>query len=97
MLNFQKLSEAALSRFPILLFDWLPGGKIMGGEYLALNPTRPDQSLGSFSINMKTGRWCDFATGDRGGDPVSLYAFLHGLSQKRAALELAERLGVSLD
>ena len=44
--------------------------------YVALNPTRNDRRPGSFKINIRTGRWCDFATGDRGGDPVSLVAYL---------------------
>lgn len=96
--NFIRMvADEALPHFPSLLFDWLPGGRLSGQEYQAINPRRVDHALGSFSINVRTGRWCDFATGDRGGDPVSLYAFLHGLSQKQAALELAERFGVSRD
>ena len=93
-MDFSRVSEEALARFPGLLMDWLPGGKIVGTEYLALNPRRPDRCIGSFSVNVKTGRWCDFATGDKGGDPVSLYAYLLGLSQGDAARELAEQLGV---
>ena len=46
---------------------------------MARNPTRPDRRPGSFKINLTTGRWADFATGDRGGDPVSLAAYLFGL------------------
>jgi hypothetical protein len=65
-----------------------------GAEYVALNPTRADKRLGSFRINLGTGRWADFATGDAGGDPVSLYAYLHDLRQIDAARRLAVRLGV---
>jgi hypothetical protein len=36
----------------------------------------PDQNPGSFSINVRTGRWADFATGDKGGDVISLAAYL---------------------
>ena len=46
-------------------------------------------------MNLRTGRWADFATGDRGGDPVSLAAYLHGLGQYKAARKLAEMLGVA--
>ena len=46
------------------------------------NPTRADRRPGSFSVNTRTGRWADFATGDRGGDVVSLAAYLHGLGSR---------------
>ena len=59
-----------------------------------LNPNRADRRPGSFSINVRTGRWCDFATGDRGGDPVSLAAYLFNLSQVDAARRLAGMLGL---
>jgi hypothetical protein len=42
---------------------------------------------------MTTGRWTDFATGDTGGDPVSLAAYLFDLSQLDAARRLAAMLG----
>ena len=38
----------------------------------AFNPRRADRHLGSFQINVRTGKWADFATGDRGGDLISL-------------------------
>jgi hypothetical protein len=44
---------------------------------------------------VKTGRWADFATGDRGGDPVSLAAFLAGIGQAEAARRLAAMLELS--
>ena len=49
---------------------------------------------GSFSVNLETGRWADFSTGDRGGDPVSLAAYVFGTSQVEAARTLAAVLGV---
>lgn len=36
-----------------------------------------------------------FATGDGGGDLVSLAAFVSGLPQREAAIRLAESMGVS--
>jgi len=72
----------------------LPGGRQQGNEWVARNPHRADKHLGSFSTNLRTGRWSDFATGDKGGDVVSLYAFLHDTSQVEAARALAEKLGV---
>jgi len=43
---------------------------------------------------MRTGRWSDFATGDKGGDVISLAAYLSGTGQVEAACALAEMLGV---
>ena len=93
--DFTLIAQAALGAVSSLLPEWLPGGRSEGGEYKALNPTRADSKLGSFSVNLNTGRWGDFATGDTGGDLISLYAYLHGLDQGAAARELADRLGVS--
>lgn len=87
--TFAEVNERLLRNFPGLVQEWLPGGKFNGKEYQSKNPTRSDSSMGSFSVNTQTGLWADFATNDRGGDPVSLYAYLHGLSQGDALKELA--------
>jgi hypothetical protein len=63
----------------------LPNGKVEANEFVALNPTRLDKRLGSFRINVISGKWSDFATGDRGGDVISLYAYLKGISNYEAA------------
>jgi len=93
-IDFSRINAAALPRLPRLVEAWLPGGRHRGGEYLALNPHRADRHLGSFSVNTRTGRWGDFATGDKGGDVVSLVAFIHRTSQADAAKILAVMLGV---
>jgi hypothetical protein len=94
VVNFDRINRAALAALPTLLARWLPSGRREGPEYIALNPTRADRHLGSFRINTHTGRWGDFATGDRGGDVISLVAFLAGIGQQEAAVRLAEMLGV---
>jgi hypothetical protein len=66
----------------------------MRQEYVALNPRRDDRHPGSFKTNLRTGRWADFATGDRGGDVVSILAFLRGYSQGDAARALSTMLGI---
>ena len=55
---------------------------------------RPDRRCGSFKINLRTGRWADFATGDRGGDVISLAAYLFALPQAEAARRLSRMLGI---
>lgn len=95
MIDFAGINHAALAVLPSLLDRWVPGGKRVGREYVACNPRRADRRLGSFSINMSTGRWSDFATGDAGGDPISLAAYLFDLTQAEAARRVADMLGIS--
>jgi hypothetical protein len=75
-IDFAEINRAALAAFPVVLARLLPGGKRLGAEIVALNPRRADRRPGSFKVNRYTGRWADFATGDKGGDPISLVAFL---------------------
>lgn len=98
-LPFSEISAAALGRIEQLLSEWLPEGKRSesGTEWVALNPTRADGKPGSFSINLNSGKWADFATNDAGLDLVSLYAYLfHQGNQGHAAVELADRFGIAL-
>lgn len=94
-IDFAAVNAACLAAFPALLANWLPDGRRAGGEWIARNPLRADRRAGSFKVNVRTGKWADFATGDRGGDPVSLYAFLNGLSQGAAARDLQNEWGMS--
>ncbi|MCC7041097.1 MAG: hypothetical protein IT516_12385 [Burkholderiales bacterium] len=94
-IDFQLVAAAALAALESLLAEWLPTGRREGHEYKALNPTRADSREGSFSINLNSGAWADFATDDKGGDPISLYAYLQGITQGEAARRLAERLGIA--
>jgi hypothetical protein len=93
--DFAAVNTAALRELPTLLARWMPDGRVNGREYEARNPHRADRRPGSFRVNLRTGRWSDFATGDKGGDPVSLAAFRFNLSQADAARRLADMLGVS--
>ena len=94
-IHFAAVSAACLPHLPGLLQHWLPGGRAIGGEWIARNPTRDDLRPGSFKINMSTGRWADFATHDAGGDVVSLYAYLNRLSQLEAARALIAEWGAT--
>ncbi len=94
MIDFNRLNVAALQSLPLLLGRWLPDGRRVGREWVARNPRRDDRRPGSFRVNLTTGKWSDFATGDGGGDPVSLAAFLAGVGQAEAARQLAHMLGI---
>ena len=96
-LDFPAINRAALVSLPALLRRWLPDGRLVGREYTARNPKRADRRPGSFRINVNSGKWADFATGDKGGDVVSLAAYLSGTGQGEAARALADMLGVRHD
>lgn len=92
-LDFAALNRQAVGQLSALLNELLPGGMVRGQEYTARNPTRADRRAGSFRINLRSGRWADFATGDAGGDVVSLVAYLRQCSQGDAARWLQEKIG----
>src|ERR1700693_2966511 len=90
-IDFSTLNAELLNRARDLLPTWMPGGRWEGDEWVAINPTRSDSGPGSFKANSQTGKWADFATGDKGGDLISLYAYLHGrLKQGEAARQLTD-------
>jgi hypothetical protein len=94
-IDFAAIAGAGLARLPDLLARWLPGRRIEGTEYIALNPRRADHRPGSFKVNLATGQWADFAVaGARGRDAVSLAAYLAGIGQAEAAERLATMLGI---
>jgi uncharacterized protein (DUF927 family) len=93
--NISVVAAAALAAFDSVMAELnLAGGKNQGREYLPVNPKRLDHKPGSFSINRESGAWQDFATGDKGGDLVSLAAYLWTCRQLVAAKRLAGFLGV---
>jgi putative DNA primase/helicase len=71
---------------------WLPGGRREGHEYKCGN--LQGGHGGSCSVNLVNGRWADFATGEQGGDLLSLYAAVYGLSPAKAALQVAREEGL---
>jgi hypothetical protein len=95
-IDFAEVNRAAHSDIRGVLARFLPGGKVIQNEYVALNPHRADRHFGSFRINLRTGKWADFASCDCGGDLISLVAFVDNVSQLDAALLLARMLGVKI-
>jgi putative DNA primase/helicase len=86
-LDFEQLARELLASQ--MYRHWLPDGKQEGSWWVARNPVRQDKRAGSFKVNMADGGWMDWAD-DRakGGDLVSLYAYLHGIKQADAARQL---------
>ncbi len=92
--DFKRINTAALSSIENVLTSWLPGGKRHGHEYVVRNPTRSDSKLGSFSINLNTGAWADFASSDKGAALVALVAYLDGVKRERAESRLGANGGL---
>jgi hypothetical protein len=93
--EFRAIGSAALRYVPLIVLRWLPDGRREGQEWVACNPTRTDRHLGSFKVNLRTGKWADFATGDKGADVISFAAYLHDLSQPEAGRKISDMLGLS--
>lgn len=94
-IDFKAINREALASLPAVLSRLLPGGHREGREYRVRNPKRGDRNVGSFSINMTSGHWSDFAVeGARGSDIVSLVAYLEDCTQAKAAKLLCQMLGI---
>jgi putative DNA primase/helicase len=92
-LDFKEVAAAALEMAPTLLPEWV-GGQRRGREWVA--ERKSNGGLGdSVSINLDTGRWSAFASGDTGGDMVSYYAWIHHIDQLPALKEVAAACGVT--
>lgn len=90
---FARVNAECMSRFPLLLEQWLPGGRVEGREYVCADLNGgPGRSL---SINLQSGVWRDFATDEGGTDPVSLFAAINNLPQGKAAHELRQMFGLN--
>ncbi|MBI1328226.1 MAG: hypothetical protein GC136_11400 [Alphaproteobacteria bacterium] len=93
-LDFAAIERAAMANIETIVRQALPRGKMSGHEYLALNPRRADKHIGSFKVNLRTGKWADFASGDSGGNIISLVSYACDVSYYEAAEHLAKQLGV---
>ena len=89
-MDFQELNNR-LIQDQNFLSGLYPEGKIMGSDFRVGNISgKPGDSL---SINMENGKWYDHATGEKGGDLISLLAAKKRLSQKEAFQELEKKIG----
>jgi putative DNA primase/helicase len=95
LIDFAGLAAALLDRAQTLVPQWLRGGIQRGHEWVCgdLYGNEGD----SCSVNLVSGAWADFGGNDdeRGGDLISLYAAIHSLGQREAALELMQQLGMA--
>ena len=81
---FTRAREAAAGRVAEVVHTLFPEGRQRGDEWVAANHVRGDRHPGSFSVNLSTGVWNDFASGE-GGDLIALVAYTLGLKPADAA------------
>lgn len=93
-LDFTGLAGTLLARWQEFLPGWAPGGKLVGREYTA-GTIRGGPGM-TFKFNIESGAWADFATDERGGDMISLYAAIQGIKNGEAAKRLADMLNYNL-
>jgi hypothetical protein len=77
--SLDVLEGMLLRRIETLARELAADGERRGQEWVARNPNRADNKLGSFSINLTTGKWSDFAADDRSSRTwpcLSLVAYL---------------------
>jgi len=93
-LDFPGIARAALPHLETLCSRWLPGGRRIGQEWTCGNLR--GEAGDSCKVNLRSGKWCDFATGEKGGDVISLAAAVHRVKQSEAARNLARMLGMEV-
>jgi len=86
VIDFVGLAQRLLSQSRTLLPQWFPAGKIRGHEFVVGDLAGAEGE--SLSININTGMWGDFSSGEKGGDLISLYAAMEGITQGEAARRL---------
>lgn len=96
--DFNTVGQAALGQIDSLLAQWFPNGVKEGLEFcVGSRGGEAGQSLRVRLVGDKAGVWSDFSSdGEAGGDLISLYGFIHGLSPGRACAALANDLGIAL-
>lgn len=91
-IDFDEINAKLIGNAEALCHRWLPGGKVKGGSYRIGGI---DGSIGSsMSISLRTGKWYDHATEDKGGDLISLYAAVGNLTQGEAANQLQGEVNI---
>jgi hypothetical protein len=91
-LPFEPVRRAAVAILPTLLARWLPSGMARGKYWVSKR--RKGDDFKSLVVWIRVGKWVHFSQDQKGGDPISLYAYLFGLGQGDACRELAAELGI---
>jgi predicted P-loop ATPase len=91
---YSDLASHSLSVIESLLANWI-GGKRSRTEWQAEKTARGGMG-DSLTVKLSTGEWMHGASSSSGGDLISLYAYLNGLDQHQAAIDVADQIGYQL-
>ena len=92
-LDFTALAQRLLISADTLVPQWLAGGRRRGHEWVCGDLAGGEGD--SCGVNLLSGRWADFATNERGGDLISLYAAIHEITMGDAYRELSDEAPAS--
>lgn len=84
--DFNGLSAQLLATAESTLKTWFPSGRKRGKEFVI--GSLAGDAGDSLSVNIKTGVWMDFATGETGADLIDLYAAHHSITLAEAFKDL---------
>lgn len=90
MADFSKIKKAYKENPLLFLKSLIKNGKTEGNNYVALNPRRNDTKTGSFKIDIASGKFYDFSSGDKGGSILDLAMFVWGCDLIEATQRLEE-------
>lgn len=96
-IKFAELNRALLAQIDSLLASWLPGGEVKGGREYFVHSVWRSEKTPSLSVCVKgenLGQWRDHGGDHSGGDLISLYAAIKGMSNGEAAVQLARQHGL---
>ncbi len=85
-IDFAAINAGILGNYLNTLQQWLPNGKKIGPDWCVGSLAGEEGQ--SLKIHVRKGVWKDFASGQGGSDPVSLYAAIHAIPQGEAAKRL---------
>lgn len=86
MSDFKSAATSLLAQAESFLYKLFPLGYIEGNEFKIGSLSGEDGK--SLSVNIKTGVWKDFSSGEGGADLISLYAAKHNIKQYEALTQL---------
>lgn len=92
-IDYDRLKAIAANNMEMILHRWLPGGKVVRGEYLC-GSVRGGQGE-SCSTSVKDGVGGDFASTERWGDAIDMVATIEDISMSDAARKLEEFLDIT--
>ena len=86
---FQEVKDGLQSRLPDMIQELLPGGRVVGKEYLCASLQGGNGD--SCRTNLENGKGSDFASGDAWGDIIGFAAKVWNMRQGEAAGELKKQ------